>query len=681
MKNLYLFIFFSLIFSVASGQPGIISGKTIDELTKKPLAYATVTIFKSIDTTLLTYRLSNEKGDFKVPGLPLKTPLRLVITFSGYEVFRKEFSLTDQNNLYTIGSVTMKNTSKTLDEVIVIAERPPVIFKKDTIEFNASAFKTLPNALLEDLLKKLPGVNVTDDGSITVNGVSVNRILVDGKRFFGDDTKMATRNLPSNYIDKVQVTDDKEEIELRNNGDLSSIGKVINLTLKRDIKKGWFGKLFAGGGSEERYEVGGIANVFRDTLQLSIVSFSNNQNRSGFSLRDVMTIGGFGRSGINSVSSGPSGLSVNGVNFGGGSNGGILSSSGGGININHAPNKNLSFFGQYFYGSTNTNAINENNISRFIEDTNVISRSVTSSIIQGRTQILALGSNWKVDSLTNINFKIDYSNTKNQGNAPTSIIILNDKLGQLSEGNGLTMNTRNNESFSQNFSITRRSRNKRSRQLALYETLNINSNPEYNTIESKNQYFYPSNIVENFNQYRVTKVPSTKLIGNLSYSDLIMKNVTLRLNSQFEYNKIDENILTYGIQASTGKYDSLNYSLSSSLRRVHSTLYNSAGISYLLNKVNINARLGWNQQWIANNFGLIVQQELKQYISSLLPYISLNWKRYNASFIQLINIPSITYLSPIPDNTNPYNIVYGNTGLLPSKTSTFNVNGTYNNSK
>ena len=209
MKNFNIAVCL-LIACFQSFAQGSIKGKLMDTLSKKPLGFATVTVFKSVDTSLITYRLSNPEGEFKVPGLPLNTALRVVISYSGFDAFRKEFTLSN-DNLIDLGTVVMSPSSKTLDEVLVVAERPPVTVKKDTIEFNASSFKTLPTALVEDLLKKMPGIQIDPDGTITANGKKVNRILVDGKAFFGDDPKMATRNLPANVIDKVQVTTDKDE--------------------------------------------------------------------------------------------------------------------------------------------------------------------------------------------------------------------------------------------------------------------------------------------------------------------------------------------------------------------------------------------------------------------------------------------------------------------------------------
>src|SRR5258705_8585631 len=216
---------------------GSIKGKLVDSA-QKPLGLATVTIFKASDTAIITYRLTNPEGEFKVPGLPLNMNCRVIVSFSGYEAFRKEFTLTNDTPL-DLGIIVLGNSIRSLDEVLVFSERPPVVVKKDTIEFNASSFKTLPTALVEDLLRKLPGVQVDAEGNIMANGKKVNRILVDGKAFFGDDPKMATRNLPANVIEKVQVTEDKDEAARNTDGDLTNIGQVINLTLKKGIKKGW----------------------------------------------------------------------------------------------------------------------------------------------------------------------------------------------------------------------------------------------------------------------------------------------------------------------------------------------------------------------------------------------------------------------------------------------------------
>jgi hypothetical protein len=678
---LTVIILFSLM---ANAQLGNISGKITDSTGKKLLPLTTITVFKAKDTTIITYRLSNENGEFKIPGLPFDVPLRLMATYSGYEAFRKDFVLTAAQPFVGFGTVKLSSSSKQLDEVIVIAERPPVVIKQDTIEFNASAFKTLPNALVEDLLKKLPGVQIDENGDITVNGQKVNRILVDGKRFFGDDPKMATKNLPSNFIDKIQVVDDKDQIAQNNDGDMSTIGKVINLTLKKGVKKGWFGKLYGGGGTDDRYEGGGIANVYRDTLQVSLVGFSNNVNRSGFSMKDISQLGGFDRSGINSISistgGGREGIAVNGINFGGIGNG-VTTTTGIGLNLNHAPTKNLSFFGQYFYGYSNNDVQQVSNNERFISDTSINTRTNTSSINIGHSHTASVGGNWRPDSLSNINFKVAYSHTDNNINSPSNTTIDNSKLGSLSYANGTLYSKAYFNDISESFSISHRFKGKRVRNLSLNENLYHSNNPNYNTTESLNQYYYPLNSSQVFNQLRSTRSPSTTLSANAAYSDVLSKKITLRINSRLEYSNQDQDVFTYGKTAGTQQYDSLNYTLSNSLYREQTRWNNNAGIGYKIKKVTINVTLSWLQQWINNSFGVGSFINSSQYYSNFLPNISVNWKRFNFSFSQDVNAPYIGYMTPVPDNSNPFNIIYGNPNLQPSKRTGVSANGSIYNVK
>ena len=199
--------------STAQSNSGAIKGLLKDSSGKQVLSLATVTVFIAKDTSIVTYRLSDPTGNFKIPGIPLNVTCRVLVSFSGYRTFRKDFLLSKENPQLDMGTIILKNETTNLEEVVVFAERPPVSVRKDTIEFNASAFKTLPSALLEDLLKKLPGMDIDADGNIIVKGKRVNKLLVEGKEFFGGDPQIATKNLPANIVDKVQVMNDKEEME------------------------------------------------------------------------------------------------------------------------------------------------------------------------------------------------------------------------------------------------------------------------------------------------------------------------------------------------------------------------------------------------------------------------------------------------------------------------------------
>jgi hypothetical protein len=604
-------------------------------------------------------------------------------TYSGYEAFRKDFVLTASAPSVNFGTVKMTGTSKQLDEVIVMAERPPVVIKQDTIEFNASAFKTLPNALLEDLLKKLPGVYVDENGDISVNGQKVNRLLVDGKRFFGDDPKMATRNLPSNLIDKVQVVDDKEQIALNNDGDMSKIGKVLNITLKKEIKKAIFGKIFAGGGTDERYETGGILNTFRDTLQVSILGFSNNLNRSSFNSKDITQLGGFERSGWGNMnfggnSSGQQSFSIDGFSLGG-TGAGVNKSTGGALNLNHSPNKNFNFYLQYMHGTTHNIAEQTQNTQRFFGDTIINTLTVIKPVSNGITHNVGTGGSWKPDTLTNINFRFSYLYSRTDAVAPSSIFTGNNKIGELNSGDGKLFTNGRSESYRYYVSLTHRFQ-KKGRNLSVYHTLNYNANPVSNITESINHFQYPvtSNII--FQQLRSTNAPTTSFYINSNYSDPIGAKLTFRLNNTFDYKKNVQDVLTYGKRFSGTAYDSLNVSLSNNLAREHSQWTNNAVISYKVNAVTFNAGVTWLQQWVNNSFSA-VNQSNKQYYSNLLFGLSANWKRFNIGFSQDVVPPGINYLTPVPDNSNPFYIVNGNPNIRPFRRNGLSFGGNVFNTK
>jgi hypothetical protein len=654
---------------------GSIKGKLIDSMGKKPLGFATVTIFKSSDTTLITYRLSNPEGEFKVPGLPLNISCRVVISYSGFDAFRKEFTLTNNSPL-DLGTINMNPSSKSLDEVLIIAERPPVTVKKDTIEFNASSFKTLPTALVEDLLKKMPGIQIDPDGSIMANGKKVNRILVDGKAFFGDDPKMATRNLPANVIDKVQVTTDKDEENRNTTGDLTNIGQVINLTLKKGVKKGWFGKMYAGGGTDDRYEIGGIANIYRDTMQLSVLAFSNNVNRSGFSLKEVQDLGGFGRSGYNSIaissrSGGQSGFALNGISFGG-LDAGIARTTGAGFNLNHAPNKRNSFFLQYFFGGTKTNIEQVNNTQQFFHDTSINNRTSLINDKTGLNHTVSAGANLKLDSLTDLTLRAGYTYTSSNENIGALVNLTNNKVGNISRGQGNQFNNFYGNRYNHSISLTRRFKAKKGRSFNLYNYVYYNGNLQRYITESDNYYQVPDNDTSIIRQLRRQDAPGLNSLLTMSLTEPLTKKLTLRINERYDYLKDKQDIGTYNIDPYSFKYELLDYARSSGFTRTQNKLTTYAGLSYRLKQVTLNG--GFNGLWqnIHNTFKNI-SQPINMSLFNILPSISMQWKQLSAQYSMNANVPQISYLIPVPDNTNPFSIRYGNPYLKPSRQHNFYV--------
>lgn len=688
MRNFFMLLATLLCLSQLGIAQGTLKGKIIDSTSKQPLGLATVTVFKAADTAIVTYRLSDPEGNFKVPGIPFDLNCRVVISFSGYAVYRKEFTITSAKEVNDLGDIYMLPDAKSLDEVLVIAERPPVVVKKDTIEFNASAFKTLPNALVEDLLKKLPGVQVDRDGNIAVNGKPVNRILVDGKVFFGDDPRMATRNLPANVIDKVQVTDDKEEM-LRNGDDnINNVGKVVNITLKKGVKKGWFGKLYAGAGSDDLYEAGGIANIYRDTLQLSVLGYMNNMNKAGFSFTELMQAGGMERNRSNSNSSsisiwnnggGGNGVSINGVNFGGISGfGGISTSKGAGFNMNHAPSTKRSFFLQYFHGNVHVDRVMETDVQQFNGDTTItnntrlIGRTVTNA------HNIGAGARLKPDSVTNILINANYTIGLSDESRASNVNSTNNILGPLSLGEVLQRNKSNNYYYRHSVSVTRLSKTKKGRRYTINHYLDINNRYNDNTTNTDLHFFYPTTYDSLAAQLRNERLPRTDASVTFNYSDPLSKMLTFRVGGRYEYGQITNGINTFGKDGAGA--DVIDPSRTSSFNRHSNRVLVSPGIEVKFKNLTITPGVRALLQYVNNDLASL-PAPVRQSQKDLLPTLGIVYKTLNLNYSRDVVLPSYTYLIPVSDNTNPYYITKGNTSLKPTRRDNISVNYFYNDTK
>lgn len=688
MNKFVLLTVILLCGSVYSFSQATVKGKLLDSSTKKPLGLATVTIFKAADTVLITYRLSNPEGEFKVPGIPFNTNCRVVISFSGFRVFRKEFTCSADNPVFDMGELSLQPDPRSLDEVLVVAERPPVSMRKDTIEFNANAFKTLPNALVEDLLKKLPGVQVDGDGNIMVNGKPVNRILVDGKTFFGDDPKMATRNLPANVIEKVQVMDDKEELLRNGDNNLNNVGKVVNITLKKGVKKGIFGKLYAGAGTDGLFEAGGIANIYRDTLQVSVLAYTNNLNKPGFTFTDLMQTGGLQRNRSNMSGSGTSvwnntggsGISINGINFGGAQNyGGISTSNGGGFNLNHAPNNKKSLFLQYFNGNVHVRRRNLSNTSQYNDDTVINNNNLITGDVITHAHNIGLGARLKPDSLTNILINANYTIGLQDEDRFSNISSEQNKLGKLSYGNINQDNLANTYYYRQSLNITRLSRTKKGRRFNLSHSLEINNRFNDYTTESSTTFMQPAPYDSLLNQLRSESILRKDYGGVLGWTEPLTKSTSLRIGASYQHSDLNNPINTFG-KDSSNQYQKLNNTLSSRVTRISDRVNTSVAVDVKIKNITISptARLNW--QKTTNRLSTLVTPVLFNR-TDLLPGLTIAYKQLYISYDRSVNLPSWNYLVPVSDNTNPYFITRGNTSLEPAIRNNYSINYYYNDSK
>lgn len=662
---------------------GAVTGKLFDADTQKPLYMATVTIFKAADTSMVTYRLSGEDGAFRIPGLSDGINYRAIITFTGYGVYRKEFQLQKGTSSHDLGAIQLAPHAQDMDEVLVIAERPPMVIRKDTVEFNANAFKTLPNALVEDLLKKLPGVQVDKNGNIMVNGKRVNRILVDGKNFFGSDPKMASRNLPSNVIDKVQVTDDKDELLERGDDNLNNVGKVINLTFKKGVKKGLFGKAYAGGGGGAnggRFEAGAIANIFRDTLQVSLLGYSNNLNRPGFGWSDLMQTGGLQRNrdvsggGNNSSNNSNFGsnISINGINFGGMSRlGGVTTSNGAGFNMNHSPNKKKAFFAQYYYGNVLTDLERNSTTKNFNGDTVITNASKYNAAIRGNTHTIGLGINLKPDTVTTITATANYIKSAERDKNNNLQTGVNNFLGDLNKGNVNINGKTGNDILRQNFSLTRLSKTRAGRRFSIVEGLVWNKKTVDNYTDATIRYLYPAPFDSITNQLRQESIPTWFVYAGVNYREPLSKKFFVRAGSRYEYQHLQNTINTYD---KTGiAYDLKNNDLSSSFSRNSNRYFLSTGLEFKQKELSITPGLRYQYQQFDNRLSFIANPVIQK-LSNILPQLEIVYKKLTVNFTRDVVLPDYGYMIPVKNNTNPYLIHLGNTNLLPAVRNSINVN-------
>jgi len=291
MRILYLtllVLFSTLVYAQQNTKTSgrIVTGRLVDAINHQHLPSASVAIYTGRDTMLLSFQLSGNNGDFSLGNLPAGVPLRLVASFTGYRQLNKSFQIKTRDSLFHLGDVYMQRTTgDTLAEVVVQA-LIPMRMNGDTLEFNADAFKLGKNDVAEDLLRRLPGITVWNDGVITVFGREVKAIMVDGKPFLGGNSKLAIQNLAKSAIDKIQVYNTSKNPQTVQDSSLE-----MNIKLKKGQNFGYFGKVGVGGGNNKRYDGFGNITSFKPGTQLSMALASNNVNKTAHAMTELLEAG------------------------------------------------------------------------------------------------------------------------------------------------------------------------------------------------------------------------------------------------------------------------------------------------------------------------------------------------------------------------------------------------------
>ena len=433
----YFFILFLILLTMpAYAQKGVdITGTVIEEGTNEPIEQATVRLLSVKDSSMIGGVATSRNGGFVLKNIKNGSYL-LHVSFVGFDPLYQPLRITGKNNPVKLGKLALTDGAILLGEAVVIGKAPEVTVRNDTMEYNADSYKTTEGSMLEDLLKKMPGVEVDSEGKITVNGKEVKKVMVDGKEFFSDDPKVASKNLPAKMIDKLQVLDKKSDMAQMTGFDDGEEETVINLTVKPGMKQGWFGNAYGGYGSKDRYEGNAMVNRFVNNDQITFMGGANNTNNMGFSdLASTMFSGmggGGGRRG----------------GFGAGS--GITSSGNAGLNFSKEfkPDK-LTLGGNTRYSHSDNDARSKSDRQNILPGD---SSSYDNSEAMSRTKSDNFGVDfrleWKPDTMTQLIFRpsFSFSHSMNDNFSDATTLdnerdtVNTNKSSNYSESNGYNLN-------------------------------------------------------------------------------------------------------------------------------------------------------------------------------------------------------------------------------------------------
>lgn len=634
----------------------------VKDYQNNPIESATIYVESVKDSVMISYTISDDKGKFELSGNTKEPKVSFYVSYTGMKPIKKELNFINRN--LDIGTLVLEEDSELLGEVIVVAERAPITIKKDTLQFNAASFKTGADANVETLLKKLPGVIVDKDGNITVNGKTVNKILVNGKEFFGSDLTIATKNLPKEIIDKIQVVDTKTKDQAFTGEDGDKENKTINITIKEDKNKGFFGRITAGYGTDQRYSASGILNYFNEEERLSVLGGANNVNTSGFNSDEVKDIGGGNNwRKVNGVWQQANPLMSNSSN-------GITQTTTAGIHYTNEWNKKTDLGTDYLYNQNDSETGSNSRVQTFLPDnSSYITTSQSSSDRKATGNNFNLEFETKPDTLTRISIAPNFSKNKGDMFSSNSQVRSNVDDGMLSNSSTNTLSTFDN--FSTNFdaSITRKF-DVPGESVSLWLNSGYNENVSEDIFKSVVDYTDVTLTDETVNQLKANTQTGDFLNANLRYTRLLkgkwFYNASLR--TDINNSKIERN--TFDFDDFTQEYDDVNASLTNKIKTNTTIFAPSAGIEYKQDKLKIRFNLGYNFTTLKNE-DLLANSSISNRFESMNFMINL-WKPMGqgksiwARISNRARTPQINQLQPILDNSNPLNTVVGNPNLKAS---------------
>ncbi|RYZ96598.1 MAG: hypothetical protein EOP47_23550, partial [Sphingobacteriaceae bacterium] len=571
-----------------------------------------------------------------------------------------------------VGDISMADDGLNLNDVNVVAQVPTVVVKKDTLEYDAKSVKVRENAVVEDVLKKLPGVEVAKDGSIKAGGETVTKVKVDGKEFFGSDPLLATKNLPADMVDKIQVIDELSEQAQFTGVDDGTRTKILNITTKSGMKKGYFGNSTVGYGTNDRYDASLNVNKFNNDQQFSFIGQFNNVNKQNF--------GGGGGQG-NGFGGGGNGRG--GAAGGSGTGGGITTTNAAGLNFGDTYKDGTQIQGSYFFNKSSVFNEQTSNTQTLLGNTSQNVNNYLNSNSDRLNHRFNFMIDTKLDSTTSIKIQPNITYTETDG------LSLNNYVRNNVIAAG-TSNTVGNQSYTTSSSapvisnniLVRKKFQRRGR------TLSLNINTAINDSNSDNvNYILDNNTVNGVTTQKLTNQLNDLNSHNITnttrvvYTEPLSKTTSLELNYQNGINNStsDRNVLNFN--TATGDFDIVDNTYSNHYE--NQTLTNAAGLSYTVNQKKYNWNIGVaGQQTHRENTNLTTGVVFTQNFVNLTPsaqfrYNFSNSKRLTINYRGTTQQPTIDQIQPIPDNTNTQSVIIGNPNLKPAFNNTLSVR--YNN--
>jgi hypothetical protein len=664
------FLFFAWILTgclTANAQKynGVVRGTLKDSASKQSLHDATVSVLGAKDSSLISFTLSSNSGFFEIKNVPLGDYIMLV-SYQGFNTLRKSFSITDKTPVADLGAVLMAEDFKMLGEVIV-KDEVPIRVKGDTVVYNANSFKVLnPNGTAEDLLKKLPGVQVERDGTVKAQGETVPKIYVDGKEFFGSDPKMATKNLTADMIAEVEVYDDMSDQAKFNGVDDGSRTRVMNLKLKKDKKQGMFGRASGGYGTDDRYNGNLSANYFKGATKLSVVARTNNTNNIGFTNNDNLGI----------FSAGSAGGSR------GGNSSGITKNWNVGTNYSDLWGKNLELTGSYFFNHLNNyNNSRSSSIYTFPKDSvvNKIQSGISRNYNDNHRANLRL--TYTIDSMNSVIYTPNWNLQNSESNRTDSSESFNTgKTDQSKVNDSRSIRENNGDGTNWSNNITfRHKTSKKGRTFSINLTNSVNNNERDGSTMSRIGNF--RNGVKTretvINQISRQKTESKNYNAGISYTEPMGRDKVLEFNYRYSKNENKSDRRVYDFDTLAGKYSRENIAQTNLFENSNES--SRLGTNFRIVKKKYNYQLGIAAQRITLvSDNISKKQFVEQTYTNLFPTASFNYNFARSKALRFqyrgsTNQPSTSQLQETTDKNNALYWTRGNAALKQEYNNSFSL--------